>query len=177
MTISHYGVWACTPTRYTSQTEKQDPRSPHIYLYFTDDSSSSKRLEAAVNVKSTDKDTRLVFWLNRNFSHPITETLSNLDQGFHLARSSSSSNENKSTHHSRHRHYRRQTSTVQGLDFFRTKDLVDIKAGRGFSRTISQVPTMTFWMSWIPFSPMRSTRRLPLISLGRLMDRESMISI
>jgi uncharacterized protein YukJ len=130
MTISHYGVWACTPIRYTSQTEKQDPKSPHIYLYFTDDSSSSRRLEAAINVKSTDKDTRLVFWLNRNFSHPITETLSNLDQGFHLARSSSSNNENKSTHHSRHSHYRRQTSTLQGLDFIRTKDLVDIKAGK-----------------------------------------------
>lgn len=123
MTISHYGVWACTPTRYTAQTEKQDPKSPHIYLYFTDDSSSSKNLEAAINVKSTDKDTRLVFWLNRNFSHPITEQLSKLDQGFHLAQESGST-QNKSTHNSR------QTSTLQGLDYVRTKNLVDIKAGK-----------------------------------------------
>lgn len=132
MTIAHYGVWACTPTHYTAQTEKQDPKSPHIYLYFTDDSSSSKKLEAAINVKSTDKDTRLVFWLNRNFSHPITEQLSKLDQGFHLAQESGST-QNKSTHHSRHRHNRqdrRQTSTLQGLDFIRTKNLVDIKAGK-----------------------------------------------
>lgn len=137
MTIAHYGVWACTPTDYTAQTEKQDPKSPHIYLHFTDDSSSGKKLEAAINVKSTDKDTRLVFWLNRNFSHPITEQLSKLNQGFHLAQESSSiqnistHNSHNSHHHhnSHHRHNRRQTSTLQGLDFIRIKNLVDIKAG------------------------------------------------
>ncbi|KAJ5679443.1 hypothetical protein N7462_007687 [Penicillium macrosclerotiorum] len=136
MTISHYGVWACQPTRYTAQTEKQDSKSPHIYLYFTDGSSSSKKLEAAINVKSTDKDTRLVFWLKRNFSHPITEQLSSLSQGFHLAQSSStqsSSNEKDEYHgksRNRHRHYRRQESTFQGIDYIRTKDLLDIKSGQ-----------------------------------------------
>ncbi|KAF7716925.1 Uncharacterized protein PECH_000683 [Penicillium ucsense] len=85
MTIPHYGVWACQPTSYTAQTEKQDPKSPHIYLHFTDDTSSTKSLEAAINVKSIDKDSRLVFWVNRNFQHPVTETLSALDLGFHLA--------------------------------------------------------------------------------------------
>lgn len=129
MTISHYGVWACTPTSYTAQTEKQDPKSPHIYLYFTDGESTSKKLEAAINVKSTDKDTRLVYWLNRNFTHPITQTLSGLDQGFHLAQQSSST-DNKSTKHKSHRHNRRQTSTLQGLDFIRTQNLVDIKSGK-----------------------------------------------
>jgi uncharacterized protein YukJ len=146
MTISHYGVWVCQPTRYTAETEKQDPKSPHIYLYFTDDSSSSRKLEAAINVKSTDKDTRLVFWLNRNFSHPITEELSKLEQGFHLAQSSAPSNsthENhnqSSSHHQSHGHHhkngnrerlvRRQESTLQGLDFIRTKNLVNIESGR-----------------------------------------------
>lgn len=139
MTISHYGVWACTPTSYEAQTEKQDPKSPHIYLHFTDDSSSSKKLEAAINVKSTDKDTRLVFWLTRDFTHPITEQLSNLDLGFHLAQSQNSSlskNESHSHGHShirhhtsRHRHVRREQSTLQGLDFLRTKDLVNIESG------------------------------------------------
>ena len=140
MTISHYGVWVCQPTRYTAETEKQDPKSPHIYLYFTDDSSSARKLEAAINVKSTDKDTRLVFWLSRNFSHPITEELSKLEQGFHLAQSSASSNsthENhnqSSSHHHKHgnreRPVRRQESTLQGLDFIRTESLVNIESGR-----------------------------------------------
>jgi uncharacterized protein YukJ len=130
MTISHYGVWACTPTSYTAETEKQDSKSPHIYLYFTDGESTSKKLEAAINVKSTDKDTRLVYWLNRNFSHPITQTLSGLEQGFHLAQQSSSSTNNKSAKHNNHRHNRRQTTTLQGLDFTRTQDLLDIKSGK-----------------------------------------------
>ena len=158
MTISHYGVWACTPTSYQAQTEQQDPKSPHIYLHFTDDSSSSsssKKLEAAINVKSTDKDTRLVFWLTRNFTNPITEQLSQLALGFHLASSNSSSNRssrdnyshdrndehshrhghshnhNHSHHHtSRHGHVRAEQSTLQGLDFIRTKDLVNIESGQ-----------------------------------------------
>ncbi|KAJ5380258.1 uncharacterized protein N7496_002686 [Penicillium cataractarum] len=143
MTISHYGVWACQPTRYSAETEKQDSKSPHIHLYFTDDSSSSRNLEAAINVKSTDKDTRLVFWLNRNFSHPITEELSQLEQGFHLAQSGSSSNsahedhsQSSSRHQSHgHHHYherlvRRQESTLQGLDFVRTENLIDIQSGQ-----------------------------------------------
>ncbi|KAJ6014622.1 hypothetical protein N7540_009213 [Penicillium herquei] len=146
MTISHYGVWACTPTSYDAQTLKQDSKSPHIYLYFTDDSSSSsssKKLEAAINAQSTDKDSRLVFWLNRNFTHPITEQLEKLDLGFHLAQSQSSgSSSNRSerethnhghrSHHhsSRYNHVRREESTLQGLDFIRTKDLVDIESGQ-----------------------------------------------
>ncbi|KAJ5905497.1 uncharacterized protein N7473_002413 [Penicillium subrubescens] len=146
MTISHYGVWVCQPTHYAAETEKQDSKSPHIYLYFTDDSSSSRKLEAAINVKSTDKDTRLVFWLNRNFSHPITEQLSNLEQGFHLTQSNASDNsaqENYSQDSSRHQNHghhhkhgnrerlvRRQESTLQGLDFVRTKNIVDIESGQ-----------------------------------------------
>ncbi|KAJ5935440.1 hypothetical protein N7466_004987 [Penicillium verhagenii] len=145
MTISHYGVWACTPTSYEAQTTEQDSKSPHIYLHFTDDSSSSKSLEAAINVKSTDTDTRLVFWVNRNFTHPITEQLSSLALGFHLAASSSSSSssndktennnnnhyDHRNRHHNHHRHVRRDlvSSSFQGLDFVRTKDLVDIQAG------------------------------------------------
>ncbi|KAJ5899076.1 hypothetical protein N7495_003820 [Penicillium taxi] len=143
MTIAHYGVWACTPTSYQAQNEQQDSKSPHIYLHFTDSSSStsSRKLEAAINVKSTDKDTRLVFWLNRDFSHPITEKLSQIDLGFHLAQSSSSNSQSDETtggsHHRRHHgyhynhsHERRTQSTLQGLDFIRTKNLVDIKSGQ-----------------------------------------------
>lgn len=132
MTIAHYGVWACTPTSYEAQTPKQDPKSPHIYLHFTDDSSgySSKKLEAAINVKSTDKDSRLVFWVTRKFSNSITQQLSELELGFHLASSQSSSNSANKHHSSSHHHERRQNSTLKGLDFIRTQGLLDIKAGQ-----------------------------------------------
>jgi uncharacterized protein YukJ len=115
MTIPKYGVWVAHPTRYTAETEKQDPKSPHIYLYFTDGTSSgsSKQHQAAINVKSTDKDTRLVFWLNCDFSHPITQSLSALDGGFTLLNSNSSSN-----------------TELQGLDYIRTKGMVDINTGK-----------------------------------------------
>ncbi|RHZ43283.1 YukJ family protein [Aspergillus thermomutatus] len=113
MTIPKYGVWAAQPTHYTAETEKQDPKSPHIYLYFKDDT-SSKQHQAAINVKSTDKDTRLVFWLNRNFSHPITQDLSSLDEGFTLLSSNSNSN----------------STELEGLDYIRTEGLVDINAGK-----------------------------------------------
>ncbi|GAQ07436.1 uncharacterized protein YukJ [Aspergillus lentulus] len=108
MTIPKYGVWVAHPTRYTAETEKQDPKSPHIYLYFTD-GTSTKQYQAAINVKSTDKDTRLVFWLDRAFSHPITQFLSALDEGFTLLNSN---------------------TQPQGLDYIRTKSLVDINAGK-----------------------------------------------
>ncbi|KAJ6171081.1 hypothetical protein N7470_000148 [Penicillium chermesinum] len=143
MTIPHYGVWACTPTSYEAQTPKQDPKSPHIYLHFTDESSgtSSRKLEAAINVKSTGKDSRLVFWVTRNFSNPITEQLSELELGFHLASSPGSSDTNyesygshnhghHSHHASRHHHERHQQSRLQGLDYIRTPGLVDIKSGQ-----------------------------------------------
>ncbi|PWY85057.1 hypothetical protein BO70DRAFT_232876 [Aspergillus heteromorphus CBS 117.55] len=121
MTIPHYGVWVGQPTRYDAQTEQQDPKSPHIYLYFKDDQYSRKEPEAAINVKSTDKDTRLVYWFNRNFTHPILDQLASLDEGFHLLQSSEH----------RYRHYRHEESTsgLKGLDFLRTEGLVSIEAG------------------------------------------------
>ncbi|KAL4971464.1 hypothetical protein BDW66DRAFT_163676 [Aspergillus desertorum] len=109
MTISNYGVWVAQPTKYTAQTENQDPKSPHIYLYFNDDS-GNKQYQAAINVKSTGKDTRLVFWLNRDFSHSITQTLSALDSGFTAISSSD--------------------DQLKGLDYLRTQGLLDINAGR-----------------------------------------------
>ena len=136
--ISNYGVWVCTPTDYKAQTAKQDSKSPHIYLHFTDDASSTRKFEAAINVKSTDKDTRLVFWLNRQFSHPITDQLARLDPGFHLAQSATpggSSHKRHHNHHNQHHHHRRehsqrQESALQGLDYIRTGNLLDIKSGR-----------------------------------------------
>lgn len=135
--IAHYGVWVGQPTRYTAQTLQQDPTSPHIYLYFTDSSSSSsskKEPEAAINVRSTTKDTRLVFWLTRNFSNSITEQLNGLQEGFHLlsnyAHRKHSSYNHSHHHESRHNNDNASSSTsLRGLDFIRTPDLVDIKSG------------------------------------------------
>jgi uncharacterized protein YukJ len=107
MGIPKYGVWVAHPTHYEAETEKQDPKSPHIYLYFID-GTSTKQYQAAINVKSTDKDTRLVFWLNRTFSHQITQSLSDLNGGFNLLNS----------------------ERMKGLDYIRTKSLVDINAGK-----------------------------------------------
>ncbi|GFF32853.1 uncharacterized protein YukJ [Aspergillus udagawae] len=76
-------------------------------LYFTD-GTSTKQYQAAINVKSTDKDTRLVFWLDRTFSHPITQSLSDLNGGFTLLNSEG----------------------MKGLDYIRTKGLADINAGK-----------------------------------------------
>jgi uncharacterized protein YukJ len=143
--ISHYGVWVGQPTSYTAQTLQQDPTSPHIYLYFTDDSSSSssasskKGLEAAINVRSTDADHRLVFWVTRNFSNAITSQLDALDQGFHLlsdyahsknrSYSSHHSHSHNHSHHHESRHNDDAATTLKGLDFIRTQGLVDIKSG------------------------------------------------
>ncbi|OKL63854.1 hypothetical protein UA08_01119 [Talaromyces atroroseus] len=134
--IPHYGVWVGQPTRYTAQTLQQDPTSPHIYLYFTDSpsSSSSKEPEAAINVRSTDNDHRLVFWLTRNFTNPITSQLDDLDEGFHLLseyahRKNRSYNSHHHSHHHESRHNNDAATTLKGLDFIRTPGLVDIKSG------------------------------------------------
>lgn len=102
-----YGVWYGTPTSYTQQSDAQDPKSPHIYLKFTDSSSSQK--EAAINVQSTGSDTRLVYWFDRDWSHPITQDLQNLSLGFH-----------KTT----------KTSSPPSLDYWRTEPaLFDFESG------------------------------------------------
>src|SRR6266481_6452642 len=75
MTIPHYGVWAAIPTRFTAQTREQDSRSPHITLKFKDDPNASRELQAAINVNSTGRDTRLVYWLVKDFKHPLTDAL------------------------------------------------------------------------------------------------------
>lgn len=66
---------------YTGQTLEQD-KSPHITLKFT---SAGKSVEANINVASTSKETDLVYWMNRSWTHPLTSTLSSLSDGFHQA--------------------------------------------------------------------------------------------
>ncbi|KAK3936967.1 hypothetical protein QBC46DRAFT_320532 [Diplogelasinospora grovesii] len=78
MPIPRYGVWKGTPTEWDG-TAKPD----HGHLTFTDNSGAS--LDAAVNVMSQSADSRLVYWLLRDFdqTHPLARRLSQLDPGFH----------------------------------------------------------------------------------------------
>ncbi|KAE8406698.1 hypothetical protein BDV37DRAFT_242414 [Aspergillus pseudonomiae] len=115
MAIPHYGVWVGKPTRYRAETARQDSRSPHIYLHFTDGSHMDKEYEAAINVKSTNRDTRLVFWLDRDLHNPVARHLEQLDPGLHPI---------KSHNHDHH------TGSVPGIDYLRTPGLVDVEAGR-----------------------------------------------
>lgn len=85
--IKDYGVYKGTPTSFDAQTLQQDS-SPHIYLKFNDGSSTEK--EAAINVASTDSDHRLVYWLHRTWSHPLTTTLTPLANGFTAGSTSAS---------------------------------------------------------------------------------------
>jgi len=107
MASRRYGVWVANPISYDAQTPKQDPKTPHIILKFGDGKNSG---QADINVKSTDKDTRLVYWVNKNFTHPITKQLANQDLGLWKISSPESSD--------------------VALDFQRTQPaLVDISAG------------------------------------------------
>ncbi|KAG9578327.1 hypothetical protein KCU77_g14275, partial [Aureobasidium melanogenum] len=76
--LSEYSIWVANPVSYVAQTPEQDPRSPHIQLKLTDGTNSP---EADINVKSTSQDSRLVYWVNNNFQHPITSELESLPLG------------------------------------------------------------------------------------------------
>ncbi|KAE8334361.1 hypothetical protein BDV24DRAFT_172730 [Aspergillus arachidicola] len=115
MPVPHYGVWVGKPTRYTVDGPN-DP-TPHIQLFFTDDSSRERR--AAINVKSNGAESRLVFWSSDNFTHSITDSLSYLDPGFYLV---------QDFHHYRYRHHHSEQPDIHGVDLYRMKDLLDFKS-------------------------------------------------
>ena len=123
MPVDNYGVWVAHPTRFTAQRAREDPKSPHIHLYFTDGPQTDGSGRAAINVKSIGKDSRLVYWVERDFSHPFTETLARLESGFQPL-----------GNNPRRRDPRYETDgdaeSMQGLDYIRTKELVHIESGR-----------------------------------------------
>jgi uncharacterized protein YukJ len=81
MPINDYGVWKATPTKFTAQGADEDPTSPHGHVIFTD-GVSSKKLSAAINIKSLSADTRLVYWLLPDFQHPLRQHLEKLPRGW-----------------------------------------------------------------------------------------------
>ena len=101
MPIPRYGVWKGTPTEWNGRAKPD-----HGHITFTD--GNENNLDAAVNVESSSKDTRLVYWMLRDFdgSHPIAQQLATLDPGF----------------------YAQHGEGSLGLDFLRG-NFLDIKAG------------------------------------------------
>ncbi|KAJ9497135.1 hypothetical protein LTR99_002071 [Exophiala xenobiotica] len=108
MPIQDYGVWKGKPVSY--KVDPPSDSSPHINLVFTGDGPT--KLSAAINVKSTSQPSQLVYWFDRNFSHPLTQTLAQLDYGFQAIDSDDS-----------------QTKDL-ALDYVRTPDLLQLKEGR-----------------------------------------------
>ncbi|KAF9567047.1 hypothetical protein EC968_003516 [Mortierella alpina] len=98
--VDNYGVWVCTPKDFQMEDANRDPHSPHIHLYFSDDSRDN--LKAAINVKSKGQESRLVFWVKRRFLHPIIDDLRALGKGFHSL----------------------PNATLNGLDYIRTPGLI-----------------------------------------------------
>ncbi|KAM0077536.1 hypothetical protein ACKRZS_009872 [Fusarium odoratissimum] len=83
MPVESYGVWKAKPVRYTYEDRHQDPVSPHLSLFFTDDEGTEGR--AAINIKSGDHaESRLAYWTLPHFTHPITEKLAVLNDSFQL---------------------------------------------------------------------------------------------
>jgi len=107
MPIRDYGVWKGKPISY----KVDDPRdpTPHISLVFQD--KHDDNIRAAINVKSSGTPSELVYWFDRNFSHPITRALKNIPQGFQPINPNSGSTRSLS------------------LDYFR-RDLLRIQDGR-----------------------------------------------
>ncbi|KAL2845306.1 hypothetical protein BJY01DRAFT_214386 [Aspergillus pseudoustus] len=79
MPLGNYGVWKAHPVKY--DVERQ-ARKPHLTLYFRDNGGGNSH--AAINIKSGDQESRLVYWVNEDMNdHPLETALSGLKTGFH----------------------------------------------------------------------------------------------
>ena len=86
MPINDYGVWVANPVRVSAERAEQDPRTPHIHLFYNDGSGGDfdNARRASINVKSGSALSELVFWLVQDFQHPLVNELRSLEMGFHL---------------------------------------------------------------------------------------------
>lgn len=82
MPIKDYGVFAAYPVSYTAE---KDNSTPHLQLYYDPDPNAKPgRYRAAINIKSSTAEARLVYWFVRNLNnHPITSDLASLQPGWH----------------------------------------------------------------------------------------------
>jgi uncharacterized protein YukJ len=104
-----YGVWALKPFGYERERHEDDPEDPHMLLYFRDPDKPrtvANKYNVAINVKSKESPSELVYVLKDPFDHQDTiQKLEALELGFHAATSS------------------------LFLDYERTPHLVDIERG------------------------------------------------
>ncbi|KAJ4420893.1 hypothetical protein N0V82_004072 [Gnomoniopsis sp. IMI 355080] len=86
MGISNYGLWKGTPTSWNGTAD-----TDHGHLEFTD-GTANKSYEADVNIMSSDKDKRLVYWFVKDFNptQPAISKLQALSQGFSTQQGSDS---------------------------------------------------------------------------------------
>ncbi|KAK7953910.1 hypothetical protein PG996_014796 [Apiospora saccharicola] len=105
MPISRYGVWRGTATKWEPTEQDND----HGHITFTDGQDSG--LDCAVDVKSKDRDSRIVFWDMSSFDkdHPVAQKLAQLPPGYHAVAD--------------------HTSQGLGLDYYRSQ-LVKPQQGR-----------------------------------------------
>lgn len=85
MPIDNYGVWVAKPVRVSAERAEQDPNTPHIHLFYDDGSGGNfnNARRASINVKSASELSELVFWLEKDFQHPIVNQLRGREMGFH----------------------------------------------------------------------------------------------
>jgi uncharacterized protein YukJ len=112
MPVDDYGVWKGVPAHYEFEDRYEDPKSPHLSLYYHDNAKKEPRFDrshrqkhknhppnknkpkeipglfrAAINIKSVDRDSRLAYWVNYNLDeHWLVQKLANLEFGFHSYR-------------------------------------------------------------------------------------------
>ncbi|KAI0128710.1 hypothetical protein BJ170DRAFT_622668 [Xylariales sp. AK1849] len=105
MTIARYGVWKGTATKWEPTQQDND----HGHITFTDGNDSD--LDCAVDVRSKDSDSRIVFWNIVSFdsSHPVAQKLDKIAEGYQAI-----------TDH---------TANGLGLDYLKG-NLVNVKQGR-----------------------------------------------
>jgi uncharacterized protein YukJ len=133
MPVDDYGVWKGLPAHYEVEHRWEDPKSPHLSLYYHDNREAEPQFDvryrqkhknkpshrhgpkdipglfrAAINIKSIDQDSRLAYWVNYTLSdHAMVQSLAKLDFGFHDI----------------------EELNGKGLDYIRS-DLFDAKKGR-----------------------------------------------
>ncbi|KAG0153884.1 hypothetical protein PDIDSM_1263 [Penicillium digitatum] len=102
MPLDNYGVWKATPVCYKVEYKEDDSKSPHLSLYFSDKGGLSHHsgkkfrrasrdnkeipglFRAAINIKSGDQnESRLTYWVNHDFKHPMVNSLADLSSDFH----------------------------------------------------------------------------------------------
>jgi uncharacterized protein YukJ len=85
MAIENYGVWVAKAVRVSAERAQDDPESPHIHLFYEDGSGGEfdGARRASINVKSLSAISELVYWIVRDFAHPVVNELRELGTGFH----------------------------------------------------------------------------------------------